>query len=80
MTPRGSRLLPVACVSAPALYVAFDLRATLLLCLCASVGFANPPRLYHQDAYQSPVHADPDDLLVLVGDGLQADDDVVYQA
>ncbi len=56
------------------------LLATLLFCLCASAGLANPPRLYHQGAYQSPVRADPDDLLALVGDGLDAEDLVVYQA
>src|ERR1700683_5499517 len=39
-----------------------------------------PPRLYSQAAYQSPVRADPDDLLLLAGDGLAADDVVVYQA
>ena len=39
-----------------------------------------PPRLYHQPAFQSPVRADPDDLLVLAGDGLSANDTVIYQA
>lgn len=38
------------------------------------------PRLYSQSAYQSPVRAEPDDLLMLAGDGLDADDLVVYQA
>ena len=41
---------------------------------------AAPPRLYSQPAYQSPVHAEPDDLLLLPGDGLAAGDTVVYEA
>ncbi len=41
---------------------------------------ASPPRLYRQPAHQSPVRAEPDDLLILAGDGLGADDKVVYQA
>ena len=44
-------------------------------------GAATPaPTLYHQPAYESPVRADPDDLLVLAGDGLSADDAIVYRA
>lgn len=38
------------------------------------------PTLYHLPAYESPVRADPDDLLVLAGDGLSAEDAIVYRA
>jgi hypothetical protein len=41
---------------------------------------ATAPHLYSQAAYQSPVQADPDDLLLLAGDGLSADDRVVYRS
>jgi hypothetical protein len=41
---------------------------------------ATAPRLYHQPALQSPVRAAPDDLLTLAGDGLSANDTVVYRA
>lgn len=38
------------------------------------------PILYHSSGYQSPVVADPDDLLLLPGYGLAASDTVVYLA
>jgi hypothetical protein len=41
---------------------------------------AAPPQLYRQGAYESPVRADPDDLLLLPGYGLAVDDAVSYQA
>lgn len=41
---------------------------------------AEPPQLYHQDFFEGPVRADPDDLLLLAGNGLTAEDQVVYQA
>jgi hypothetical protein len=37
------------------------------------------PLLYRQPANESPVRADPDDLLMLAGYGFSADDVVVYQ-
>lgn len=37
------------------------------------------PHLYSRSGYQSPVRADPDDLLMLAGDGLGGDDLVVYR-
>ena len=40
---------------------------------------ATPPTLFSQPAYESPVRADPGDLLQLVGSGLDAGDVVVYQ-
>jgi hypothetical protein len=40
---------------------------------------ATPPALFSQPAYESPVRADPGDLLQLVGSGLDAGDVVVYQ-
>lgn len=41
---------------------------------------ATAPILFSQPAYQSPVYAEPDDLLLLSGEGLSATDSVVYQA
>lgn len=41
---------------------------------------AVPPQLYRQPANQSPVRADPDDLLLLAGEGFQAGDLVIYRA
>jgi hypothetical protein len=54
--------------------------ACALAWLHAAPALAFAPRLYSQGAYQSPVRAEPDDLLMLAGDGLGADDQVVYQA
>ncbi len=39
-----------------------------------------PPQLYHQPFNESVVRADPDDLLMIAGDGLAADDEVIYSA
>ena len=41
---------------------------------------AEPPQLYRQSAFESPVRGDPDDLLLLAGYGLARDDIVVYRA
>jgi len=41
---------------------------------------ATSPVLYRQPAYESPVRAEPDDLMLLAGDGFAATDTVVYQA
>jgi hypothetical protein len=41
---------------------------------------AAPPELYRRAGYESPVRADPDDLLLLAGYGFKADDTVVYEA
>jgi hypothetical protein len=41
---------------------------------------AAAPRMYHQPQYESPVGGNPDDLLLLAGDGFTADDVVVYRA
>jgi hypothetical protein len=55
-----------------------------LLVVAALVASASampaPPLLYHQELYQSPVSGDPDDLLLIAGYGLAADDTVVYRA
>lgn len=47
--------------------------------LAAACALAAPPALYHHGAYQGPVHGAADDLLMLAGEGLAADDRVVYQ-
>jgi hypothetical protein len=46
----------------------------------ASAARATPPVVYSAPHYQSPMRGDPDDLLLLPGDGFSADDVVVYQA
>ena len=38
------------------------------------------PTLYGTSAYESPVRADPDDLLLLPGSSLAGNDTVVYRA
>ncbi|MGH9561829.1 MAG: hypothetical protein ACRD3S_10270, partial [Terracidiphilus sp.] len=49
--------------------------------LCSSTQvLAAPPSLYSNPDYESPVHADPDDLLLIPGYGFAADDIVVYRA
>src|SRR5882724_5679235 len=48
--------------------------------ICPAGAATSAPTLYHLPAYESPVRADPDDLLVLAGDGLSADDAIVYRA
>jgi hypothetical protein len=52
----------------------------LLLLMAGASAVAAPPQLYRQPAYESPVSGDPDDLLLLAGYGLAADDVVVYRA
>jgi hypothetical protein len=57
--------------------------ATILLLSLASFAItakSAAPRLYRQPANESPVRADPDDLLMLAGYGFSGDDVVVYQA
>ena len=46
----------------------------------AHVALAIAPRLYSQPAYQSPVSGDPDGVVVIMGDGLDPNNQVVYQA
>lgn len=41
---------------------------------------AAAPRLYDQPGYESPVRGEPDDLVLLAGDGFSADNVVVYGA
>src|SRR5580658_389768 len=48
--------------------------------VAAAPSFAVPPTLYSSAAYQSPVRADSDDLLLLPGYGFASGDVVVYQA
>jgi hypothetical protein len=56
-------------------------RWAALLFLFAGAGvMATPPVLYRHSAYESPQRGDPDDLLLLAGYGLTADDVVAYRA
>jgi len=41
---------------------------------------AAAPRILHTPGYESPVRADPDDLLTIVGSGFESTDRVIYQA
>ncbi len=52
----------------------------MFLSFCCEVAIAAPPQLYRQPANESPVRADPDDLLLLAGYGFRAGDEVVYRA
>jgi hypothetical protein len=45
-----------------------------------TLAHADPPQLYAQSLYQGLVRGEPDDLLLLAGEGLAADDEVVYAA
>jgi len=61
------------------------MRRFALLCACSLSGtpfgaVTAAPAVYTQPAYESPVRGDPDDLLLIPGDGLAGDDTVVYQA
>lgn len=49
------------------------LLATLRRCVCAA------PLVFHTPYFQSPVAAGPDQLVVIGGQGFQADDRIVYQ-
>ena len=60
----------------PAVLAALLAIAAQLAGVCA---MAVPPVLYHQSAHQSPVRGAADDLLLLSGWGLAADDTVVYE-
>lgn len=52
----------------------------MLMSLGVPACWAKAPVLYHRMGYQSPVQAQPDDLLLLPGERLSADDTVVYVA
>lgn len=52
----------------------------VMLFFCGSYALASAPVLYSQPAYESPVRADPDDLLLLPGYGLASSDTIVYEA
>ena len=41
---------------------------------------ATPPTLFSQPTFESPVRADPGDLLLIPGDGLSATNTVIYQS
>ncbi len=51
----------------------------IVSCWCTGA-LAVSPVLYSRAAYESPVRGDPDDLLLLPGYGLGANDTVVYEA
>ena len=56
-------------------------RSLVAVCLMASgspYASATPPILYSQPANESPVRAEPDDLLLLPGLGFSASDKIVY--
>jgi hypothetical protein len=56
-------------------------RFLALLTLLASTGvMAAAPQLYRDPSHESPVRGEPDDLLLLAGDGFADDDTVVYRA
>ena len=59
----------------------FLLAATVaaLLPLQVERAFAAAPLVLHTPGYESPVHGNPDDLLLIAGFGFKADDRVVYQ-
>jgi hypothetical protein len=46
----------------------------------SSIASATPPTLLRTPGYQSPVHAGPDDLLMIPGSGFRETDRVVYRA
>src|SRR5689334_6550477 len=50
------------------------------LCLCASLACTAAPVLYSNPTHEGPVRGEPDDLLLLAGDALAADDVVAYAA
>ncbi len=52
----------------------------LLALLVTTMTVAAPPQLYRDVAHESPVRGAPDDLLLIAGAGLAADDTVVYRA
>ena len=60
--------------------MAFARCLALVTLMASTSAAAAPPELYHQGAYESPVSGAPDDLLLLAGYGLAADDTVVYRA
>lgn len=56
------------------------LTLTAMAALASLTAVADAPRLYRHSFFESPVRADPDDLLLLAGYGLAADDQVVYES
>ena len=52
---------------------------SLVLTFCVGTAWAVAPVLYSNSAYESPVRGDPDDLLLISGSGLAANDTVVYR-
>jgi hypothetical protein len=46
----------------------------------ATPAAAMAPRVLHTEGYESPVHAEPDEILVICGSGFTASDHVVYEA
>src|ERR1700754_2971983 len=63
-------------------------RAVVTICVAAVSGLIWPtsgcraaaPRVLHTPGYESPVRGDPDDLLMIAGDGFQPTDRVIYRA
>lgn len=46
----------------------------------ATPAAAVAPRVFHTPGYESPVHAEPDEILVICGSGFTSSDHVVYEA
>ena len=75
----GKRLIAIAAATAPASHVLAPASLLLMFLFCSSPSIASAPVLLHTPGYQAPVHAAPDDLLFIAGDGFQATDRVVYE-
>ena len=54
--------------------------ALMSLCMAGEVAQAAPVTLLRTPGYEAPVHAGPDDLLLLAGLGLETGDRVVYES
>jgi hypothetical protein len=79
---RISRLIRTARIQRQRYSIAQTLALGLLGVLLSGAGqvWATPPTIYSQPANESPVRADPDDLLLLPGNGFSASDRVVYSS
>src|SRR4051812_44283562 len=65
------------CMSRTAFYTAI---CSLVMPIGTTVAWPAAPAVYTQPTYESPVRGDPDDLLLIPGYGLAANDTVVYES